>query len=70
MNHKGLIDALKSSYRPPPHEYNEGYVTLHQQWLSLLTVRSTQFPTLIGYLPKIWYFVCNLRVNLGQNQTI
>ena len=26
MNHKGLIDALKSSYRPPPHEYNADYV--------------------------------------------
>ena len=61
---KGLIDDLRSSSHIL-YTSTEAYEPLHQQWLFLIVA-----PNLFFYserVPKIWYLVHNVRVNLRQN---
>ena len=59
-----IKDAVSSS-SSIPYTSKEGYETLHQQCVSLLT---TQHPISHAMrVPQISYFACNLRVNLGKN---
>ncbi len=67
VNNNGCIDALKSS-SDLTYTSKEGYETLHQQYIPLLTVYCPASNT--WRVPQIWHFVCNLRVNVYINSTI
>ena len=63
MDHRELVDAVKSCFRHS-HISNEGYETFQQQWLSHI---AAQHPIPYAEMgPKIWYFVCNLRLNIEE----
>ena len=67
VNHTGLNNAISTSLYPPC-EPKEGHETLHQQ---LITFHEVQNPIPhIEMIPKIWYFVCNFRGDLGRKGTM
>ena len=60
--HKWYADATRIISHLP-YASKEGIELLHKQCISLLVVQHPNCRT--ERLPKIWSFVCTLRVNLG-----
>ena len=46
------------------YKTNQGFETLHKQWVSLLTVQHPIYCT--ERVSKIWPFVCHLGVDLSE----
>ena len=67
VNHMGLNDAIRSSSHPP-YEYKEDYETLQQQWVCPHVVHHSILCA--ERVLKIWHFVYNLRVALGENVAV
>ena len=62
--HKCLSDSIRSTSHLP-YSSKESYETLHNQCMPLIVVHYLSFAILWKRVSKIWYFVCNLRINLS-----
>ena len=67
MNHKGRVAVVRSTSHLH-YASKEGYETIQWQWVYLLTVYHSILNA--AGVPKILYFESNLRVILGENDTL
>ena len=73
MEHSSVIPtSVYKMYKEAHHTYllnasQEGFETLHQQWISPLAVQHPIFCA--ESVSKMWHFACNLRVNPGRKCT-
>ena len=67
MNNKGLVYAIRSSSNYP-RIYKEGHVSLKQQCMPLVAAHRTI--CCAEKVPKIRYFMRNVTVIFGRNDTV
>ncbi len=67
VDHKGLVDAVRSSSNYP-YTSKKDHEILKQQWMSLLVAHHPLSHT--ERVPEIWYISWKLMIAFGRNDTV